>query len=78
MALIARGFDPLGAGALEDGVAAHPLRPAVVAGGAGQRGDGLQVVATNRCAVIDADGPFGGAFLEAAVRALPAQAPLGR
>ncbi|MGW7410036.1 hypothetical protein ACWGI9_41215 [Streptomyces sp. NPDC054833] len=62
----AQGLDPLGAGVLEDGIAAHPEGPAVVAGGAGQRGDGLEAVAANRLAVADAHGPFGGALLEAA------------
>lgn len=64
--LVAQGFDPFGVGSREGGVAAKPHRGAVVAGGAGQGGDGFQTVAADRLAVGDTDLSFGGAFLEAA------------
>ncbi|MEU6680946.1 hypothetical protein [Streptomyces sp. NPDC046925] len=64
MWLAAQGLDPLGPGLGEDGMGAHPNRPAMVADGAGKGGDGLQPVAADRLAVAHTHRPFGGALLE--------------
>ncbi|MFH8411169.1 hypothetical protein ACH4FX_41330 [Streptomyces sp. NPDC018019] len=65
VALVTQSLDPFGAGALEDGVSALPHRCAVVAGGVGQRGDGLQTVTADCLPMADEDRAFGGPLLEA-------------